>query len=55
MRTIQVALSIFNQAEGTNWELLMAASTFCILPLVVAYFFAQKQFIQGIARTGLKG
>lgn len=55
MRTIQVALNIFNQAEGTNWELLMAASTFCQLPLIVAYFLAQRQFIQGIARTGLKG
>jgi len=55
MRTIQVALTIFNQSEGTNWELLMAASTFCQLPLIVAYFLAQRQFIQGIARTGLKG
>ena len=55
MRTIQVALNIFNQAEGTNWELLMAASTFCQIPLIVAYFLAQRQFIQGIARTGLKG
>jgi len=55
MRTIQVALNIFNQAEGTNWELMMAASTFCQLPLIVAYFLAQRQFIEGIARTGLKG
>jgi multiple sugar transport system permease protein len=55
MRTIQVALTIFNQSEGTNWELLMAASTFCQIPLIVAYFLAQRQFIQGIARTGLKG
>jgi len=55
MRTIQVALTIFNQSEGTNWELLMAASTFCQLPLIVAYFVAQKQFIEGIARTGTKG
>jgi len=55
MRTIQVALNIFNQAEGTNWELLMAASTFCQLPLIIAYAFAQRSFIQGIARTGLKG
>jgi multiple sugar transport system permease protein len=55
MRTIQVGLSYFSQAEGTEWELLMAASTFCIMPLVLAYFFAQKYFVQGEASSGLKG
>lgn len=52
--TIQVGLSNFNQSEGTNWHLLMAASTFCILPLLIMFFIAQKQFIQGIAHTGSK-
>jgi len=55
MRTIQVGLSYFSQAEGTEWELLMAASTFCILPLIVLYIFAQKYFVQGEAASGLKG
>jgi ABC-type glycerol-3-phosphate transport system permease component len=55
MRTVQVALNVFQQAEGTSWELLMAASTLTILPLVLAYFLAQRQFIQSIAGTGLKG
>ncbi len=55
MRTVQVALNIYNQAESTNWELLMAASTFTTLPLVAAYFMLQRYFIQGVARSGLKG
>lgn len=55
MRTIQVGLSYFSQAEGTEWELLMAASTFCILPLIFIYIFAQKYFVQGEAASGLKG
>jgi multiple sugar transport system permease protein len=55
MRTIQVGLSYFSQAEGTEWELLMAASTFCILPLVIGYFMLQKYFVQGEASSGLKG
>jgi multiple sugar transport system permease protein len=54
MRTIQVGLSQFNQEFGTVPNLLMAASTMAIAPLVVIFFAAQKQFIQGIARTGLK-
>lgn len=54
LATIQVGLSMFNSSEGTQWDLLMAASTFCILPLLIGFFFAQKQFIQGIAHTGSK-
>ncbi len=54
LRTIQVGLSSFNQEFGTKPNLLMAASTTAIAPLLVLFFIAQKQFIQGIARTGLK-
>ncbi len=54
LRTIQVGLSAFNQEFGTKPNLLMAASTTAIVPLLVIFFIAQKQFIQGIARTGLK-
>lgn len=54
MRTIQVGLAQFNQEYGTVPHLLMAASTMAIVPLVLLFFVAQKQFIQGIARTGLK-
>jgi multiple sugar transport system permease protein len=53
--TIQVGLASFTSEAGTRWELLMAASTISILPLVIFYFFAQKQFIESIAQTGIKG
>jgi len=33
----------------------MAASTLMLLPILVLFFFTQKQFIQGIATTGMKG
>ncbi len=55
MRPLQVGLAVFNQESGTDWELLMAASTFSILPLLVIFFVAQKQFVQGITRSGMKG
>jgi ABC-type glycerol-3-phosphate transport system permease component len=32
----------------------MAGALLSILPLVVVFFFAQKQFIEGIALSGLK-
>lgn len=56
MMTLAVGLRSFqSQAGGTAWNLLMAASTMVILPVVVLFFFTQKTFIQGIATTGLKG
>jgi multiple sugar transport system permease protein len=44
-----------SQHGGTQWPLLMAASTIVVLPVIVLFFFAQKTFIQGITVTGLKG
>jgi len=34
---------------------LMAVSTIVTLPILIAFFFAQRTFIEGIALTGLKG
>lgn len=54
--TLALGLQAYqSQAGGTAWNLLMAASVMVVLPVIVLFFFAQKQFIQGIAATGLKG
>lgn len=55
MRTVPVGLSFFSTDMGTDYHLLMAASTFALLPILILFFFLQKQFIQGISRSGLKG
>ncbi len=55
MRTLMVGLSIFTSEAGSDFNLLMAASTFCILPVVLIFFVLQRFFIEGIARSGLKG
>lgn len=53
--TLAVGLSFYrSQAGGTSMNLLMAASTMVIAPIIILYFFTQKLFIQGIAATGLK-
>jgi len=54
MRTIQVGLQAFIGEAGSDYGQLMAASTMAILPIIIGYFFAQKHFIQGIARSGIK-
>jgi len=53
--TLSLGLQFYqSQAGGTAWNLLMAASTIVILPLIILFFFTQRLFIQGIAVTGLK-
>ncbi len=37
------------------WNLLSAAAILITLPVIVVFFFAQKQFIEGIRFTGMKG
>lgn len=54
LRTVQLALSEF-QAQFTNsWPLLMAAVVIATIPVVVLFLIGQRQFIRGIAATGIK-
>jgi multiple sugar transport system permease protein len=39
----------------TLYTLIMAGAIISIVPVVVAYIFAQKSFVEGIATSGLKG
>jgi ABC-type glycerol-3-phosphate transport system permease component len=55
VRPLQVGLATFSQEQGTRHEMMMAAATFCIAPLLVLYFFAQKRIIASHATSGLKG
>ena len=34
--------------------MLMAASIVSVAPIIIVFFFAQKQFVRGIALTGIK-
>lgn len=53
-RTLPVGLRNFTQENGSLFELLTAASTIVILPILILFFFTQKQFIEGIARSGIR-
>jgi multiple sugar transport system permease protein len=55
MRTVQIGLRYFVGQEGASqWGLLMAAAVFVSLPIVLVYLLVQRQFVQGIAGTGIK-
>ncbi|TPL95736.1 carbohydrate ABC transporter permease [Mesorhizobium sp. B2-3-12] len=54
--TPPLGLMYFRAAEaGDDYGALMAATMIITLPLVVAFLFAQKRFVEGITMTGLKG
>jgi len=55
-RPVAVGLTKFvNSDAPTALHLQMAASVLMIIPILILYFFTQKQFTVGIATTGLKG
>lgn len=46
---------LYLKSENVNQALLMAGAVITTLPVVIVYLFAQRQFVQGIASTGMKG
>jgi len=52
--TLSIGLQNFLTTTRQEWELLMAAATMFTMPLIILFFIGQKQFISGIATTGLK-
>jgi ABC-type glycerol-3-phosphate transport system permease component len=54
-RPIAVGLYSFIDEAGQRLNLMMAGSFIAIIPILILYFFTQKQFTESIARSGLKG
>ena len=52
---IEVALNAFLGEKGQQWSQLAAASVFTTIPIVILFFFVQRQFIEGIGGGGIKG
>ncbi len=54
-RVISYGLLAFLDEAGAFFHLQMAGAVIAILPIVLVYFFTQRQFTEGIATSGLKG
>ena len=54
LRTVQLALAEFQEQFTNNWPLMMAAVTIATVPVMLLFLIGQRQFIQGIAATGIK-
>ena len=53
--TLSLGLQQFQETNGAQWGMLMAASVLITLPMIILFFCLQRLFVEGIATTGLKG
>ena len=54
--TLPLALTQYTDAYGGNiWNIQLAATTLTVLPVLAVFIIAQRQFVAGLAQTGLKG
>lgn len=53
--TLALGLRFFQGQHRVEWTLLMAASLIILSPCIILFFIAQKNYIQGIVITGVKG
>ena len=54
--TLALGLELYMSRLGTTpWNLVMAASTIMVAPVLLLFLFAQRSFLEGISTTGMKG
>jgi ABC-type glycerol-3-phosphate transport system permease component len=55
--TLPLGIAALNADEAirATWQLLFAASTIMVIPVIILFIFAQRYFVQGIAMTGFGG
>ncbi|MFH5186269.1 carbohydrate ABC transporter permease [Paenibacillus sp. TAB 01] len=54
--TVGLALRMINDSQsGQQWGQLLAMSLVSIVPATLVFVFAQKYFVEGIAKSGIKG
>ena len=53
--TLPIALSTLNGQYNTEYNVLMAGSLISMIPIIIIYLCAQKQFKNGLMAGGIKG
>jgi multiple sugar transport system permease protein len=53
--TLPAGLSTLQNAATTNYPLIMAGAVIASVPAIILFVLAQRQIIEGISRSGLKG
>ena len=55
LKTLPIGLASFQSLYGVQYNLLMAGAVISVLPVLIVFLFAQRQLIEGIALSGVKG
>ena len=55
LKTIQIGLRMFITQYSSEYGLIMAGSVVTLIPVLVIFLIMQKNFVQGISVSGLKG
>lgn len=55
MRTLPVAIALFQNQHLTQWGMVFAASIIALVPVVAVFAIFQRQFVEGISAAGIKG
>lgn len=53
--TIQLGLKTFISQNSANYAMIMTGSVMSVIPILIVFLIGQKQFIEGIATSGMKG
>ncbi|MBI2940336.1 MAG: carbohydrate ABC transporter permease [Chloroflexi bacterium] len=54
-RTLALGIVGFKGLYSTMWNLMMAASSVMVIPVIILFFAAQRYFVRGVVLTGLAG
>ena len=54
LRTLPIGLKYLVQETASEYQVMMAASLMAIVPVIIVYVLAEKQFVRSITLTGLK-
>jgi len=55
LMTLPVGLATLHGRYLTQWNLVMAGAVITVVPMLIIYLLAQKQFVRGVVLSGLKG
>ena len=54
VRTLPVALALFQGHQSIDWQHLMAGSAVAVVPVLIIFMIMQKQIVSGITAGGIK-
>ncbi len=54
-QVLSVGIASFKGQYSSNFAVQMAGATLALIPIIIVYISAQKQFIEGVTLSGVKG